>query len=95
MSFWVISKAIPPQLLPSDGKWALTGSAATTARLWDLANLGSSPRVLLEHTLVISSVALTPDGKLGSNWSLPRYDCTHSDLGNPAVVLVILLGIRA
>ena len=37
-----------------------------TARLWDLRNPGSSPRILSGHTGTISSVALTPDGQ----WAL-------------------------
>ena len=37
-----------------------------TARLWDLSNPGSSPRVLSGHTGWIYSVALTADGK----WAL-------------------------
>ena len=52
--------------LTPDGKWALTGSHDYTARLWDLSNPGSSPRVLSGHTDAIYSVALTPDGK----WAL-------------------------
>ena len=36
--------------LTPDGKWALTGSLDNTARLWDLLNPGSSPRVLSGHT---------------------------------------------
>ena len=48
--------------LTPDGKWALTGSDDKTARLWDLTNPGSSPRVLSGHTGAICSVALTPDG---------------------------------
>ena len=36
--------------LTPDGKWALTGSFDDTARLWDLTNVGSSPRVLSGHT---------------------------------------------
>ena len=39
-----------------------------SAQLWDLANVGSSPRVLLGHNAAILSVALTPDGK----WALSR-----------------------
>ena len=46
--------------------WALTGSRDNTARLWDLANPGSSPRILSGHTDLVFSVALTADGK----WAL-------------------------
>ena len=35
--------------LTPDGRWALTGSHDKTARLWDLSNPGSSPRVLSGH----------------------------------------------
>ena len=52
--------------LTPDGKWALTGSWDRTARLWDLTNPESNPRVLSGHTGTIYSVALTPDGK----WAL-------------------------
>ena len=50
--------------------WALTGSRDNTARLWDLSNPGSSPRVLSGHTNWILSVALTPDGKWALTGSL-------------------------
>ena len=49
-----------------DGTWALTGSYDCTARIWNLSNPESSPRVLSGHTDAIHSVALTPDGK----WAL-------------------------
>ena len=68
--------------LTPDEKWALTGSRDYTARLWDLSNPGSSPRVLSGHTDPIHSVALTPDGK----WALTGSDdCTARlwDLSNP------------
>ena len=55
------------------GKWALTGSSDTTARLWNLANIGCGPRVLSGHIAGIVTVALTPDGK----WALTgSYDTT-------------------
>ena len=41
----ILSVALTP-----DGKWALTGSYDNTAQLWDLANRGSSPRVVSGHT---------------------------------------------
>ena len=41
-------------VLTPDGKWALTGSRDRTARFWDLSNLGSSPRVLSEHSGTIT-----------------------------------------
>ena len=41
---------------------SLTGSHDNTARLWDLSNPVSSPRVLSAHTDTITSVALTPNG---------------------------------
>ena len=65
-----------------------------TARLWDLSNPESNPRVLSGHTDLISSVALIPDGKwalTGSNdntgllWNLrnpdsrPRVLLGHTD----------------
>ena len=40
----ILSVALTP-----DGKWALTGSRDHTARLWDLSNAVSSPRVLSGH----------------------------------------------
>ena len=63
-----------------------------TARLWDLSNPGSSPRVLSGHKGVICSVALTPDGK----WALTgSYDCTAQSgiLEILEVVLVFFQGI--
>ena len=68
--------------LTPDGKWALTGSSDNTARLWDLTNPASSPRVLEAHTNWISSVALTPDGRwaLTESWSGIAELC---DLRNP------------
>ena len=62
--------AIYSVALTADGKWALTGSQDNTARLWDLLNPESSPRVLSGHTGTINSVALTADGK----WALTGSD---------------------
>ena len=74
VSFQDIQTAIFSVALTPDGKWALTGSQDHTARLWDLSNPGSSPRVLSGHTGLIYSVALTPDGwaLTGSNDNTAR-----------------------
>ena len=72
-------------------KWALTGSYDCTARLWDLTNAVSSPRVLSGHTGSIYSVALTPDGK----WALTgSWDNTARlwDLTNPGSSPRVLSG---
>ena len=72
-------------------QWALTGSWDNTARLWDLTNPGSSPRVLSGHTDAIYSVALTPDGK----WALTgSHDNTARlwDLSNPGSSPRVLSG---
>ena len=68
--------------LTADGRWAITGSDDHTARVWDLTNSGSSPRVLSGHTNWVLSVALTADGK----WALTgSRDNTARlwDLSNP------------
>ncbi len=73
----ILSVALTP-----DGKWALTGSRDHTARLWDLSNAVSSPRVLSGHTGLISAVALMLDGI----WALTgSIDTTARlwDLRNP------------
>ena len=60
-------------------------------QLWDLANRGSSPRVLAGHTHAIQSVALTPDGKCavtGSEDNTARF----WDLANVSSSPHILLG---
>ena len=55
----------------------------TTARLWNLENERSIPRVLSGHTGIISSVALTADGKwalTGSADNTARFwDVKNSD----------------
>ena len=55
---WLTSVAFSP-----DGKYALTGSDDTTARLWDLTNPTAEPIVLIGHTDVITSVAFSQCGK--------------------------------
>ena len=70
MFFRDIPKAIHSVALTPNGKWALTGSYDCTARIWNLSNSDSSPRVLSGHTDSIHSVALTPDGK----WALTGSD---------------------
>src|SRR5574341_1310299 len=52
-----------------DGRYVLTGSRDSTARLWD-AQLGEAVRTLTGHIKAVTSVAFSPDGKyaLTGSW---------------------------
>ncbi|TLU87714.1 MAG: TIR domain-containing protein [Chlorobium sp.] len=56
-SGWVNSVAVSP-----DGKWAASGSADKTVKIWDLES-GDCRTTLEGHTDNVKSVAITPDGK--------------------------------
>jgi len=60
----IVSVAFSP-----DGKYVLTGSDDTTAKLWDAAT-GAVVRNFLEHTDGVYGVAFSPDGKhvLTGSW---------------------------
>ena len=60
--------AIHSVALTPDGKWALTGSWDHTARLWDLSNPGSSPRVLSGHTRLDKVSSSDTRWQVGFNW---------------------------
>ena len=53
-SGWVEATAVT-----TDGRWALTGSADKTAKLWDLAT-GQCRQTFSGHTGSVSAVAVTP-----------------------------------
>jgi WD40 repeat protein len=52
-----------------DGKYALSGSADTTLRLWDVST-GKKIRQFIGHSDVITSVAFSPDGKYALSGNL-------------------------
>ena len=77
--------AIQSVALTPDGKCAVTGSEDNTVRFWDLANVSSSPHILLGYSDVIWSVALTPVALTpNGKWALTGSSDTTARLWNLA-----------
>ena len=80
-----------------DGRYAVSGSADGTVRLWNLAT-GQCLQVLKGHRLEVGAVALTPDGRYalsGSGdktlrvWDLRTGQCLQVATGHRADVTAI------
>jgi WD40 repeat protein len=57
-----------PVAVSADGKYALSGSADLTMKLWSMA-AGKEMRSFRGHSQPVASVAFSPDGKLGLSGS--------------------------
>ena len=81
-------RGITSVAISHDGKYILTGSYDTTARLWD-AHTGEILQVLEGHTDVITSVAFSPDGRYvltGSEDNTARLWDLHNLAAEPVVL---------
>jgi WD40 repeat protein/energy-coupling factor transporter ATP-binding protein EcfA2 len=70
--------AITTLAFSPDGNWLATGSADTTARLWNMNNPSAEPIVLKGHEEGISTLAFSPDG----NWLATGSSDTTARLWN-------------
>ncbi len=84
--------AVTAVVISPDGKWLVTGSADTTARLWNLtaADPAASSIELVGHAKPITALAISPDSKLlatGSEDATVRiWDLTAAPAAAPRVL---------
>jgi WD40 repeat protein/serine/threonine protein kinase len=67
-SFEGHSNSVSSVCISKDGRWALSGSADTTLRLWDIST-GQCVRVFHGHNNYVSSVSMSADGRLALSGS--------------------------